>query len=268
MSTYLSYFKIKFLNEIQYRIAAMAGVVTQFAWGLMYIMLFSTFISNGVNNNMSIAQMSTYVWLQQSFFAIFAYWSIDMDIFNMIIKGDISYELVKPLKLYNIWFFRTFGLKVGRVILRAIPIILVCGLLPLGDYGLMAPSSIISFIWFCISLILSVIMVIVYIMIMYILTISAISPTGIRIVFVLVADFFAGGLIPIAFMPDFVINILKFTPFYYFQNIPYSIYNGYFSNNLEIFQMVIIQILWIVVLYLLGNFMMNRALKKVVVQGG
>jgi ABC-2 type transport system permease protein len=267
MSTYLSYFKIKFLNEIQYRIAAMAGVATQFAWGFMYIMLFSTFISNG-NSSMTVSQMSSYIWLQQAFFSLFAYWTIDMDIFNMIIKGDISYELVKPLKLYNIWFFRTLGLKLGRVVLRSVPIILICGLLPLGDYGLMAPASVISFIYFVISLIFSVIMVIVYIMIMYILTISAISPTGIRIVFVLVGDFFAGGLIPIAFMPDFLINILKFTPFYYFQNIPYSIYNGYFSNNLEIFKMIVIQFIWIVVLYSFGNFMMNRSLKKVVIQGG
>ena len=36
---YLSYFKIKFLNEIQYKVAAIAGSCTQFVWAGMYIML-------------------------------------------------------------------------------------------------------------------------------------------------------------------------------------------------------------------------------------
>ena len=39
MNYYFSYFKIKFLNEIQYKVAAFAGVCTQIAWGAMYIML-------------------------------------------------------------------------------------------------------------------------------------------------------------------------------------------------------------------------------------
>lgn len=33
MSTYFAYFKIKFLNEIQYKVAAIAGVLTQLVWG-------------------------------------------------------------------------------------------------------------------------------------------------------------------------------------------------------------------------------------------
>ena len=43
MSYYFSYLKIKFLNEIQYKVAAFAGICTQFAWGAMYIMLYSVF---------------------------------------------------------------------------------------------------------------------------------------------------------------------------------------------------------------------------------
>ena len=68
---YIAYFKIKFLNEIQYKIAAFAGVATQFAWGGMYIMLYSTFLKNGTQADYTITQMCTYVWLQQAFFALY-----------------------------------------------------------------------------------------------------------------------------------------------------------------------------------------------------
>ena len=64
---YLAYLKIKFLNEIQYKIAALAGVITQFAWGWMYIMLYTAFLKNGNANDYTISQMSTYIWLHQAF---------------------------------------------------------------------------------------------------------------------------------------------------------------------------------------------------------
>ena len=78
--TYLAYFKIKFLNEIQYKIAAFAGILTQFAWGGMYIMLYSAFLADGSASDYTIPQMCTYIWLSQAFFALFNIWTLDKDI--------------------------------------------------------------------------------------------------------------------------------------------------------------------------------------------
>ena len=70
LKVYMAYFKIKFLNEIQYKVAAIAGALTQFAWGFMYIMLYTAFLKEGTSDY-SISQMSTYIWLNQAFFALF-----------------------------------------------------------------------------------------------------------------------------------------------------------------------------------------------------
>lgn len=51
MSTYFAYFKIKFLNEIQYKVAAIAGVLTQLVWGGMYIMLYTVFFEQLYKSN-------------------------------------------------------------------------------------------------------------------------------------------------------------------------------------------------------------------------
>ena len=37
---YGSFFRLRFINGLQYRAAAYAGVATQFAWGFMEILLF------------------------------------------------------------------------------------------------------------------------------------------------------------------------------------------------------------------------------------
>ena len=43
MKKYLSFFRIRFLNALQYRAAALAGMVTQFFWGGMLLLLFAAF---------------------------------------------------------------------------------------------------------------------------------------------------------------------------------------------------------------------------------
>jgi ABC-2 type transport system permease protein len=268
MRIYLAYFKMKFLNEMQYKVAALAGIATQFAWGFMYIMLFTTFINNSDTNSISSAQIVTYIWLQQAFYMLFAFWSVDKDIFDSITTGNLAYELTKPVDLYDIWFVKTLALKVAKTALRALPIFVICMLPFLGEFTMTAPISITAAFWFVITMIFSTILLLSYIMIIYVITITAISPLGVKITFSLIGDFFSGGLIPIPLMPDIVQTILKYTPFYYIQNIPFNIYNGYISGNLEIIKIIGIQIFWIVILISFGKWIMNKSMKKVVIQGG
>ena len=37
MKSYLSYFKLKFINGLQYRAQAIAGIITQFFFGFVFI---------------------------------------------------------------------------------------------------------------------------------------------------------------------------------------------------------------------------------------
>ena len=92
-------------------------------------------------------------------------------------------ELIKPVKLYKIWHAKTFGRKVALVSLRLIPIVIICAILPLGEYGFSLPISIKAGILFLISLILSALLVMSYIMIIYVAVIFAVSPKGIKTVF-------------------------------------------------------------------------------------
>lgn len=268
MRIYLAYFKIKFLNELQYKIAAFAGIATQFAWGFMYIMLYTTFLNNSNIDTITSSQIVTYIWLQQAFFMLFAFWSVDKDIFDSITTGNLAYELTKPINLYNIWFIKTLSLKLSKTSLRALPILLICSIPLLGEFSMSAPVSFLAGFWFLITLCLSTILVISYVLIIYVITIKAISPLGVKISFCLVGDFFSGGLIPIPLMPDMLQTIIKFTPFYYIQNIPFNIYNGYIHGNLEIIKIIGIQLFWIIILITFGKWLMNKSLKKIVIQGG
>ena len=265
---YVSYFKIKFLNEIKYKVAAIAGSCTQFVWAGMYIMLYTAFLKDGSASDFSVRQMTTYIWLQQAFFAFFNIWNIDKEIEEQCRLGDIATELVKPISLYSIWHAKSLAKKTAMVSLRALPILIVAMMPFLGQYQIMAPKSALSLVLSIIAMILSVLVMISFIMIMYGVILKTVTSNGIKTMFGLVMDFASGGLIPIPFMPEFIINILKFTPFYYMQNVTFNIYNGYISSAGEIIKILILQVCWIILLTYIGKRIINKQIAKVVVQGG
>lgn len=68
MKAYLSIFRVHFISVLQYRSAAFAGILTQFAWGFMLVLMFKAFYqSNPSAFPMGLSQVTDYIWLQQAF---------------------------------------------------------------------------------------------------------------------------------------------------------------------------------------------------------
>ena len=267
MKKYLSFFRIRFIAGLQYRAAAWAGIATQFAWGGMNILMFRAFYENGSNVfPMTFASLSSYIWLQQAFLAIFMAWFFDSDIFDSIVTGNIAYELCRPCDIYNMWFTKNVAIRVSRAVLRCLPILIFAALLPY-PYGISLPDSIVSFILFIISMILGLLVLVSFSMLIYISAFYTISPIGIRILATSVIEFFAGALIPSLFFPDSLQPFIYALPFASMQNTPFLIYTGYISGT-EIIKSMLIQLVWFVGLWCVGKLLIKHAIKKVVVQGG
>lgn len=264
----LAFFRIRFNEAIQYKIAAISGVVTQIAWGVMYIMLYSTFMQNGNSTGMTVKQMSTYMWLQQAFIMLLNMWRIDDDIIDDIKTGNVSMHLVKPINIYNMWYARIFGSKVSMTLLRSIPIILLTIIPIWGDYGLIIQTNPLILFLAIISIVLSAMLVMSYIMIFISVVLITITDDGIKLMFQLTMEFLSGAVIPIAFMPTWLANFIKFTPFYYMPNISFNIYSGYISDMKQILIGIIMQMFWIIILTIIGKIVIKKRLKKVVIQGG
>ncbi|MDR3595292.1 ABC-2 family transporter protein [Clostridium sp.] len=267
MRAYWSFFKIRFINGLQYRAAAYAGVVTQFAWGFMYIMLYHSFYKgNPSASNMTISELSSYIWLQQSFLALFMTWFLDNDIFEAISSGNVAYEVCRPLNIYNMWFAKSCATRVSKAVLRCFPILIIASFLP-ETYKFNGPASIYSFILFLVSVILGTIVVVGYSMLIYIFTFFTISSMGVRMTMVMIADFFAGGLVPLPLLPEFITKYIYISPFAAMQNTPFRIYTGGIPGD-EAIKAIMLQLFWAMSLILIGKFMMSKAMKKVIVQGG
>jgi len=155
MKQYASFFRIRFLAGLQYRTAAWAGIATQYAWGGMTILMYWAFYQNGANHfPMTFPELSSYVWLQQAFLAMFMTWFFDGEIFDSITSGGIAYELCRPCDLYTMWFAKNMAVRLSRVVLRCVPVLLVAALLP-KPFGVKLPSEIGAAMLFPVSLLWS-----------------------------------------------------------------------------------------------------------------
>ena len=159
MKSYLTYFKLKFITGLQYRAAALAGLSTQFFFGLVYIMVYVAFFESGKSSlPMTLSQTITYLWLNQAFFSLINQFYKDKELFNLVISGNISYELARPKNLYFMWYFKILGSRLAMVSLRCIPLILVTSILP-EPFNLSLPASPIHFILFILTLIVGTLLV-------------------------------------------------------------------------------------------------------------
>lgn len=266
MKKYLSFFRLRLVMGLQYRAAAAAGIVTQFFWGFMEIMMFQAFYEADPSVfPMTSEALAAYVWLQQAFLAFFAAWSFDGEIFNVILSGDIAYELCRPIRIYNMWFARNAANRVARGTLRCMPILIVAIFLP-SPYGLRGPADALYFILFLLTLILGLMVMVAFSMLIYALACFTIAPDGLRILFSSTVEFFAGAVIPLPFFPDGMRKVMELLPFAAMQNVALRVYSGDLAGA-ALLKAVALQLFWLFVLVVMGKLLCRRAERKAVIQG-
>lgn len=267
MKSYISYFKLKFKTGLQYRAAAIGGMSTQIFFGLVYVAIYVAFYeSDSSNLPMSLKETVSYVWLGQALFALIYLWYRDKEIINMIKTGNIAYELTRPQDLYYMWACKILGERLSNVALRIIPVIIFALILP-KPYNLDLSITFLRLLLFIITMILSAILMTVLVLLYHVICLITLDDKGIVNMFMIVSDLLSGLVIPVPFFPDFLKNISNILPFRYITDFPFRLYVVNIGYN-EIFTGIGIQIIWIIILIILGRFITKKALKKAVIQGG
>ncbi len=268
MRGYLSYFKLKFITGLQYRAAALAGMSTQFFFGMVYVLVYVAFYESGSSTKtpMELSSLVSYVWLGQAFFGLVYLWYKDKEILTMIKNGNIAYELCRPQDLYFTWCSKILGERLAMVTLRFLPVILVAILLP-TPYRLEAASSISSFLFFLLAMILSTFLMTVLVVLYHVVCLFTLDEKGIVNILMVLADILSGLVIPVPFFPAYLRNISNLLPFRYITDFPFLVYTGNVGGG-QILIGLGSQIFWILFLFFLGRFITNKALRKTVIQGG
>jgi len=254
----------RFRMHLQYRAAAVAGLVTQVFWGIIRILIFAAFFrSTTASQPMTYPEVVTYIWLSQALLRLVPWYAGDPDVRAAIRTGTVAYELLRPVDLYWTWFVRIIGATLAETILRAVPMVVIAGLF----LDLQAPPS-----WACagawaLAMIAVVLLGGAIVTLLSITMMWTISGEGATYIVPTLAILFSGLIVPLPFFPDWAQRALDLMPFRGLIDVPFRLYIGHIPAGRAL-PMFAQQMGWTVGLIALGRWLLARGTRRLVVQGG
>jgi ABC-2 type transport system permease protein len=272
MTAYWSLFVARFALLLQYRTAALAGVATQLFWGFVKVMVLEAFFTHATSAQpMTLQEAVGYVWLGQAFLMVIVPWSGDREIQELIRSGAVGYDLLRPTDLYNFWFTRALALRTAPLILRAVPLlsvaIFILPLLGFSERSLAFPPSFASLIAFIVSFIGAILLSSALTMLLTVSMMWTISGEGMNTILPTFIIIFSGMIVPLPLFPEWIKPILNALPFSGLLDQPFRLFTGNLLPN-ALFNVMLHQTFWIVVIVILGRVLVKRGIRKLVIQGG
>lgn len=203
----------------------------------------------------------TYVILSLSISSVFV--MDDYFIEKRIRNGAISNDLTKPLNFFAYIFYYNFGITLFKITVILIPSISIFCLF----FHLLPPFSGPYFLVFLISLVLG------YLVMFCLNFIVWMSAFWIKRIFSLVTFkdvtvlILSGAIIPLWFMPEWLLNVIRWLPFDSILYTPILIYLGQVPV-FELYFLLLKQLSWLMVLFLICMILWRFAVRKLDVQGG
>lgn len=267
MRQYLSFFRMKLLAGLQYRAAALGGIVTQAVWGFLAVMLFRALCKTAPELlPMDMQALASYTWLREALLSLWNVYAWESELFQAVQTGTVAYELTRPTDIYAMWTARGLGLRMSRCALRILPVLLVGILMP-APYGLRLTISPAAFGAFLLSALLALWLCVAFVMLCYSLTFFVVDSKGIMTFVPALCELLGGGVLPLPFFPEKLRRFAELSPFGSLQNVPLRIFCGDIAR-MQLLPAVALQLFWCVTLTLAGYVLLNRGLRRTVIAGG
>ena len=246
-----------------YRAAAVAGLATNFFFGLMRVaVLLALYGERQEVAGYTVQGVITYTALTQ---AVLAYLSLFgwYDLMNSVHNGEIATDLLKPINYFIYWLAQDLGRALVHLLLRGVTIMALYALV----FELAYPSTILHWLAVMVTIALSWLASFAW---RFLINLTAFwTPNAQGIIrFGFVVSWFASGfLMPLRFFPDWVNAIINWTPFPYMLNAVVEIYLGVVQGA-ELVQLLLIQAGWALGLIIVGQLVLRRAVHRLVILGG
>ncbi len=266
MSTYFALMKARFLTLLQYREAALAGIMTQIAFGLIRVMIIRAFYASAATPpETSLAQVVTMIWLGQAVLGIIP-WNGDGEIMSMMRSGNVAYELARPIHLYTYWYVRALALRTAPTLLRAVPQFLIALFLFPPEWR-MVPGSWLSVLAWTPTLLGAILLSAALTTLMSIASMWTLAADGILRITTPIVTLLSGMIVPLLYYPDWAKRALELLPFAGVYELPARVFSGVLEPSAA-FGVFALQLFWTAALVLLGRLITARGLGRIVVQGG
>jgi ABC-2 type transport system permease protein len=255
-----------FRRFLTYRAAMLAGLVTNLFFGLLRASVLLALAGNGqgVIDNAGFDQQNiiTYTALTQAVIAFLSVFGSN-DLMQTVYRGEIANDLLKPLSLFQFWLAQDLGRALATLLMRGVTILLIYRLF----YPITVPQSLTQWLLMMLSFAFAFIISFGFRFLVNLMAFWSPDARGIgRLAFAL-SMFASGFLMPLAFFPPVLQQILAFTPFPAMINTPMGIYMGTISGP-AIQTQLLLQAFWAVTLVVVAQIVLRQGSKRLVILGG
>jgi ABC-2 type transport system permease protein len=270
MKKYFSALHMGLQSSLEYRFDFFIGIVSSLFPIVIQVFLWYALYggSNGINGGKSMygydfAQMMAYVAIAGTV-SRFVGTGIEGIVNSDIHSGGLAVFLVKPVKYVQFRIFQTVGSKFTASVIFAVFTVFVLSVLHFSVGFEIVLSDV---LFFLITLTLAAVL---NFYLFFQISLTAFWLTEVGALFGVVSVIvmvLSGGVFPISVFGDWYVNLSQYLPFMYTTYFPISVLTGIFDTN-KIITGIIMQVIWIAVLWFVSKIVWKTGLKKYVSVGG
>jgi ABC-2 type transport system permease protein len=263
MRTFLHILKLSVLQQTTYRTSLIAGLVTNFFFGLFRAALVvALYGGQSEINGLSLAGALTFVAIGQATIA-FLYVFGSFDLMATVYSGSIGSDLIRPVPLFSLWLAKDLGRSLVNLVMRGLLLVLVFALF----YQVLLPAGWLDWLWTTLSLALAWLVSFAW---RFLVNLSAFwtpDARGIGRAAFTFSQLFSGFLIPLRLYPDWFARVCQLTPFPSMVNTSVEVYLG-ISNGPALWAALGTQLAWFLLLAFTCRLALRAGLRRLVIQGG
>lgn len=247
-----------------YRQAAVAGVFVNTVFGIikLSILLGVAESAGGTVAGYDPAGLSTYAWVSQGLIAVVMIFGWT-ELADRVRTGDIAVDLARPVDLQLAWLAADLGRAGWALLSRAIVPILFGA----AFFGFHVPTDPTAIALLPVSVLLAVCVSFACRFMVNLLAFWLTEIRGIVLLYVLVSGLLGGHLVPVQLFPDWLLTVAYATPFPAMIQAPIDLVTGQ-ATGLTAVTHVAGQLAWAAGLVATGRWVLARATRTLVVQGG
>lgn len=265
---YLAVGRMQFRTVLVYRsdfLIAMVVLLLQiFALRVLWTAVYDgreSVAGNGDAGQIALSTQIAYATLAALQFWLFNSWA-GSPIPARIREGKIAIDLSRPIGLLQQGISGSVGATVALVpfAVLALPFAMLVG-------GAAEPASFTALIGYVVAMVVAYAIATLLTTLTSMISFWTLETSGFILSYRVFAQFFAGALVPLWFMPDWMRAVAEVLPFQATTYAPVAIYLGQIEGT-AVWMAIGLQVFWVAVLWLLLRLVWSRALRRVVVQGG
>lgn len=265
---YLPFTKAGIQEQLAYKFNFLGFFIGElFYCFVMYYVWRAVFESSNSSTFMNFSMNDMVVYLFVSNVTMYlTYSGICESVGDEIKDGSIAMRLLKPINFNMSFFFKELGSLIVTLCIVFVPMIIGIEIYRYVVSGELMFNTV-NFLLYLLSTLFAYLLSFYLNLCVGFMAFFVKNLWGFSILKEILVKFLSGSVIPLAFLPGVLKQILELMPFASLSYTPVMLYMGKYELKQIIFNLSL-QLVWLLFFYLLSKLIWKKAIKHLCVQGG